>query len=100
MDIESIIDDAEPAETVVTICIKGKLRSRYEALEAKLGSFTEASMSLAGDTSKAQTAAEMADLAEQMHQWERQFTLRAITPRRAWRNLAAKRPVKTPGMSD
>lgn len=99
-DIESIIDDAEPAETAITLCIKGKLRAKYDQLEAQLGSLTETVTSLAGDATKQGIAAEMADLVEQMHTWQRSFALRAVTPRRAWRNLLAKRPVKTPGMDD
>lgn len=99
-DIESIIDDAEPAETVVTICIKGNLRARYDRLETKLGSLVETVANLAGNPEKAAIAAEMAELVDQMHTWERQFTLRAVTPRRAWRNLVAKRPVKTPDIND
>lgn len=99
-DIESIIDDAEPAETEVRLCIKGNLRSRYDRLEAQLGGITETAASLAGDTNKARIAAEMAELVEQMHTWQRSFTLRAVTPRRAWRNLVAKRPVKTPDLTD
>jgi hypothetical protein len=102
-DIESIIDDAEPAESVVTLCIKGGLRSRYDLLEAELGAHAETAVaslagSLGGDADKHRIAAEMADLEAQMRAWERTFTLRAVTPRRAWRNILAKRPVKTPGM--
>lgn len=99
-DIESIIDETEPAEVVVTICIKGNLRSKYDRLESKLGSFTEAMGSLAGNPEKTAIAEAMAELVEQMHAAERPFTLRGVTPKRAWRNLLAKRPVKTPDLDD
>lgn len=98
-DIESIIGDAEPAETVVTICIKGNLRSEHDRLETQLGNVSEVVGSLAGNSEKQRIAAAMAELVEQMHAWERPFTLRALTPRRAWRNLYAKRPVKTADLS-
>lgn len=98
-DIESIIDEAEPAETVVTLCIKGSLRSKFDRLEAQLGDLGSNVGSLAGDSKKPAIAAEMAELVEQMHAYERPFTLRALTPRRAWRNLTAKRPVKTPDLT-
>jgi hypothetical protein len=99
-DIESIIDDAEPAEATVVICIKGSLRAEYDLLEAQLGDLTQAVTNLAGDTPATGIAKRLEALSEQMHTWERPFRLRAITPRRAWRNLVAKRPVKTPGMSE
>jgi hypothetical protein len=97
-DIESIIDDTEPATTSVTICIKGALRAEYDRLETQLG--TTASNSLAGDTTNRAVAERMAELVEQMRAAERTFNLRAVTPRRAWRNLTAKRPLKTPDLDD
>jgi len=97
-DIESIIDDTEPATASVTICIKGALRAEYDRLETQLG--TTASNSLAGDTTNRAVAERMAELVEQMRAAERTFNLRAVTPRRAWRNLTAKRPLKTPDLDD
>ncbi|GAA0738827.1 hypothetical protein Drose_04135 [Dactylosporangium roseum] len=99
-DIESIIDEAEPAEATVVITVKGSLRSEYDLLEAQLGGMTQAVTSLAGDSPATGIAERMAALTEQMRAYERPFKLRALTPRRSWRNLMAKRPVKTPGMSD
>lgn len=99
MDIESIIDEVEPAETSVTICVKGSLASEYERLETQLPD-TRAVTNLAGDGPGSAVADRMEALREQMRQWERTFTLRAVTPRRAWRNLIAKRPVKAPDMDE
>lgn len=99
-DIESIIDEAEPAQTAVTICVKGNLKAEYERLEAQLGDMGQAATNLAGDRPGADTAARMVELREQMKTYERAFVMRAVTPRRAWRNLQAKRPVKTPEMDD
>ncbi len=99
-DIESIIDEAEPAQTTVTICVKGSLKSEYERLEAQLGDMSQAPVNLAGDRPGADTADRMVELREQMKAYERPFVFRAVTPRRAWRNLQAKRPVKAPEMDD
>jgi hypothetical protein len=98
-DIESIIAETEPAEAVVTICTKGSLRAEYERLAAQLPDTAEAALSLAG-TGGAQIADRMTELREQMRAYERPFTLRAVTPRRAWRNLVARQPVKAQGMDD
>jgi hypothetical protein len=98
-DIESIIDEAEPAQTAVTICVKGNLRAEYERLEVQLADVGNAVTSLAGGPGT-EIAARMNELREQMKTYERTFVLRAVTPRRAWRNLLAKRPVKTPDMDD
>lgn len=100
LDIESIIGEVEPAETAVTICVKGNLRSEWERLEAQLGDVSTAVTNLAGDSPGSAIAERMAELVEQMHAFERTFVLRAVTPRRAWRNLASNRPVKTDGMDD
>ena len=100
LDIESIIDEVEPAETAVTICVKGSLRSEWERLDAQLGSVSTVATNLAGDSPGAPIAARMAELVEQMHAFERTFVVRAVTPRRAWRNLLARRPVKAEGMDD
>lgn len=94
-DIESIIDETEPAETAVTICIKGSLVAEYERLDTELAAASLVATSLAGDSPGAHLADRMQQLREQMQSWQRTFTLRAVTPRRAWRNLVAKRPVKT-----
>lgn len=99
-DIESIIDEAEPAQTAVTICVKGGLKSEYERLDAQLGDITQAATNLAGDGPGSEIAARMAELREQMQQYLRSFVFRAVTPRRRWRDLVAKRPVKTPDMDD
>lgn len=99
-DIESIIDEAEPAETTVVICVKGSLRAEYDLLDVQLSEATQTATSLAGDSPSGQIAARMADLAEQMRTFERPFRLRAMTPRRKWRNMQARRPVKAPGMGD
>lgn len=98
-DIESIIDEAEPAETAVTICVKGSLKAEYERLETQLD-VRETVTNLAGDGRRAEIAERMVELREQMKTYERVFIMRAVTPRRAWRNLQAKRPVKTPDMDD
>lgn len=97
-DIESIIDEAEPAETTVVICVKGSLRARYEALNAQLGDVQEAAANLAGSGPGQAIAERMAELREQMHAHERPFHLRAVAPRRRWRNLLAKLPTKAPDM--
>lgn len=98
-DIESIIDEAEPAQTAVTICVKGNLKAEYERLDAQLGDVTQAATSLAGGPG-AEIAARMAELREQMQAYQRTFVFRAVTPRRTWRDLQAKRPVKTPDMDN
>lgn len=100
LDIESIIGEAEPAETAVTICVKGSLRAEYERLDAQLGDVSTVAINLAGDSPGSEIAARMAELREQMHAFERTFTLRAVTPKRAWRNLKAKRPVKAQDMDE
>jgi hypothetical protein len=99
-DIESIIDEAEPAESTVVICVKGSLRSEYDLLDAQLRDMTHVVTNLAGTGPASEIAERMAELSEQMRAHERPFKLRAVAPRRAWRNLLAKRPVKTPGMDD
>jgi hypothetical protein len=99
-DIESIIDEAEPAQTAVTICVKGSLKAEYERLETQLADVGHAVTNLAGGGPGSEIAARMVELREQMKAHERTFTLRAVTPRRAWRNLQAKRPVKTPDMDE
>lgn len=99
-DIESIIDEAEPAQTAVTICVKGSLKAEYERLETQLDDVGHAVTNLAGGGPGSEIAARMVELREQMKTYERTFTLRAVTPRRAWRNLQAKRPIKTPEMDE
>lgn len=100
-DIESIIDDAEPAEATVVICVKGSLRSEYDLLEAQLNDMSHVVVtSLAGSGPASEIAERLAEVSEQMRAYERPFKLRAVAPRRAWRNLLAKRPLKTPGMDD
>jgi hypothetical protein len=98
LDIESIIDEAEPAQTAVTICVKGSLKAEYERLETQFADVGNAVTNLAGGGPGSEIAARMVELREQMKTYERTFTLRAVIPRRAWRNLQAKRPVKTPDM--
>jgi hypothetical protein len=98
-DIESIIEETEPAETTVTICTKGSLKAEYERLEAQRGEVAPA-INLASGGPRAEIAERMAELAGQMQKYQRSFTLRAVTPRRAWRNLQAKRPVRAPDMDD
>lgn len=99
-DIESIIGDAEPAESTSIICIKGSLRAEYDLLEAQLQGAARVATNLAGDQAAIAAAERLAELAEEMRTWERPFHLRAIAPRKRWRNLNARRPVKTPGMDD
>lgn len=98
MDIESIIGETEPAETSVTICVKGSLRAEYERLDAQLGDVSQAVSNLAGSGASDITD-RMTELRQEMLAYERVFTLRAVEPL-AWSNLVARRPVKTPGMSD
>jgi hypothetical protein len=100
MDIESIIGETEPAETSVTLCVKGSLRAEYERLDAQLGDIPQAVTSLAGNPGSAGIADRMAQLREQMREFERTFTLRAVTPRRKWRNLRARQPVKAADQTD
>lgn len=100
MDIESIIDETEPAETGCIICVKGNLRSQHDQLAAQLDALPDVVTNLAGNSSARLLAEQMADLEEQMRAYNRTFVLRAVTPRRKWRNLMVKRPVKTPGMDD
>lgn len=99
-DIESIIDEAEPAQTAVSICVKGNLKAEYERLETQLDDVGHTVTNLAGGGPGSEIAARMNELREQMKTYERAFVMRAVTPRRAWRNLQAKRPVKTPEMDD
>lgn len=99
-DIESIIDETEPAETVVAICTRGSLKAEYERLGAQLAGLTQASLSLADGGPRAEIAERMTELAEQMRECQRSFRFRAVTPRRKWRNLQAKRPVRAQGMDD
>lgn len=98
-DIESIIDEAEPATAAVTICVKGNLKAEYERLDAQLGDVSQAATSLAGGPGT-EIAARMAKLQEQMQAYQRTFVFRAVTPRRKWRDMLAKRPIKTPDMDD
>lgn len=99
-DIESIIDETEPAETGCTICVKGNLRSEYDQLAAQLDALPNIVTNLAGNPAARLIAEQMAGLEEQMRAYNRTFVLRAVTPRRKWRNLLARRPVKSPGMDD
>lgn len=99
-DIESIIADAAPAEATTTICIKGDLRAEYDLLEAQLEGMTKVATNLAGDQAAIDVAKRVAELAEEMRAWERPFHLRAITPRKRWRDLNAQQPKKTPGVSE
>jgi hypothetical protein len=98
MDIESIIGETEPAETSVTLCVKGSLRAEYERLDAQLGDIEQAISNLAGGDTAGITS-RMAELRKQMLAYERTFNLRAVEPL-PWSNLVARRPVKTPGMTD
>lgn len=100
MDIESIIDETEPAEIACTICVKGNLRSEYDRLSAQLDALPDLVTNLAGNTAARRIAENMADLEERMRAYSRTFVLRAVTPRRKWRNLLARRPVKSPGLDD
>jgi hypothetical protein len=100
LDIESIIGETEPAETAVTICVKGSLRAEYERLDAQLGGITQAVTNLAGEGPGTAIVARMDELREQMREFERTFVLRAVTPRRAWRNVRARMPVKQEGQNE
>lgn len=99
-DIESIIDEAEPAQTAVTICVKGNLKAEYERLETQLDDVGRTVTNLAGTGPGSEIAERMVELREQMQAYQRAFVFRAVTPRRKWRDLLAKRPVKTPDMAD
>jgi len=77
LDIEALLAEAELPETSVTICLKGSLAARFEALDAQLSSRPAVRTSLAGDPEAAAIAAELAALREQMLAHERVFALRA-----------------------
>lgn len=100
MDIESILDEVEPQETSVTLCLKGSLVSEYERLDQQLSNVTTNVMNLAGEGPATELVARMDEVREQMLAHEQAFIFRAITPRRAWRNLTARRPVRAPDMTD
>jgi hypothetical protein len=102
VDIESIIDEAEPPESSVTLCLKGSLVAQYEALDAQLReamkeqAAAEGGQSLAGtDTSRTDPlVAAMTVLREQMLAYERAFTFRAMPPL-TFANLRSGMPAKT-----
>lgn len=99
VDITSILEEAEPAESSVTLCLSGKLVARWERLAAQYRDARPSSTLGGEDGSREQLAQEMEALREQMLTKQVVFTLRALPPHAA-AALNARRPVKTEGQSD
>lgn len=97
-DIESIIGQVKPAETMVPLCLDGPLVAEYERLEVLLRDAGPAT-SLGDETSAEAIAERMEALREQMIEARAWFTMRALTKGR-WRGMQAALPVKAEGQSD
>jgi hypothetical protein len=98
LDIEALLAEAELPETSVTLCLKGSLASRFEALDAQLSARPSTPGSLAGDVEAGQIAAELAAIRAEMLDHERVFLLRAM-PALPFAAIRAAQPEKA-GKSD
>lgn len=97
-DIESIIARVKPTEKSVPLCLDGPLAAEYERLEVLLREAGPATS--LGDESSAEAIAErMAALHEELLQARVWFRFRA-QPKREWRALKGRLPVKQAGQND
>lgn len=93
LDIEALLAEAELPETSVTLCLKGSLVSRFEALDIQLSHLPATPGSLAGNTEAAGIAAQLEQLRAEMAAHERVFLIRAM-PALPFAALRAAQPNK------
>lgn len=95
VDVEALIDAAQPAQRSVPLCLRGDLQSAYEELERRLEAAEDTDMgdSLASGSATAGIEAEMAALRDQMRSSTITVVMRAL-PRKAYRKLMSLHPPK------
>jgi hypothetical protein len=103
MDFDLLLDEASPRETVVPICLNGKLRAEYEAVQARISQranesdddeMPEGDDRLAVKKREPEPDPEqrlLDDLADRMRQHTVQFKLRALG-RQEWADLFSQHP--------
>ncbi len=95
IDIDALIDAAQPAQRSIALCLRGDLVSAYEELERRLEDADAADSrdSLAAGGPQAAIVAEMDALREQMKASTITVVMRAMS-RKAFRKLADQHPPK------
>ncbi|QKW15384.1 hypothetical protein [Verrucosispora sp. NA02020] len=105
MDFDLLLDEASPRETVVPLCLNGKLRAEYEAVKARIderaanaddggGGGLDGDDRMASRTAKPEPDLEqpvLDDLVEKMRAHTVPFKLRALG-RQEWADLFSKYP--------
>ena len=93
VDIEALIDEAQPAERSIPLCLKANLQARYEELETRLAQTSRATAdSLAGGGGEAATIrADMEALRVEMIAGTVTVTMRAL-PRPKFQSLLKLHP--------
>lgn len=103
-DLDTILEQATPAERTVQVCVAGKLLAEYEHLERELAraQTADAQRSSLGDVPQAPPIARrLVEIEERMQAATHEFRFRALEPK-PWSDLLAEhpgRPGKTEGFN-